>query len=156
MNLLLIRHATADAHGLPGGDSSRALIEKGREQARKVGKFLREQALIPELVLASPVLRAKETAEILAEEGCPDPTIEEWLSCGMSPETALQELTAYSRFKSVAIVGHEPDFSSLVEHILGASPYSIRVKKTSVISLKVAPPRAKGILDFSIPCKFLA
>ncbi|MGC6464102.1 MAG: SixA phosphatase family protein [Akkermansiaceae bacterium] len=155
MNLLLIRHATADAHGLPGGDFPRALIEKGQDQARRVGKFLSRYELIPDLVLSSPVIRAKETAEILAEEGCPAPTIEEWLACGMPPETALQELTAYARFKSVAIVGHEPDFSALVEHLLGANHYTVRVKKASVISIKVAPPRAKGILDFLIPCRFL-
>jgi len=155
MNLLLIRHATADAHGLPGGDFSRALVEKGQQQAHRVGRFLKAHQLIPDLVLSSPVLRAKETAEILHQEGCPEPMIEQWISCGMTPETALHELTAFARFKKVVIVGHEPDFSSLVRHLLGADFDTLRVKKASIISLKVAPPRSKGILDFMIPCKFL-
>ena len=155
MTLYLIRHATADAHGLPGGDFVRSLIPKGIKQAHRVGTFLCENDLIPDLVLTSPVLRAKKTAEVLTEAGCPAPVVEAWLSCGMRPETALQELSAYRELNSVAIVGHEPDFSGLVEHLLGASFYSIRVKKTSVISLEIDPPRPKGLLDFSIPCKYL-
>lgn len=156
MNLLLIRHATADLHGLPGGDYVRALIPKGQAQARRVGQFLKAQDLIPDLVLASPVLRAKETAELLAEEGCPKPVTESWLACGMRPETALRELAAYRELAAVALVGHEPDFSSLVEHLLGASAGSILVKKTSLISLTLDSSGRRGILDFSIPCKFLA
>ena len=152
MTLLLIRHATAAAHGLSGGDFVRSLVEKGQEQSRRVGKFLKKHELIPDVLLSSPVLRAKETAEILAQEDCPKPIIESWLACGMRPEVALQELTAYREFQRVAIVGHEPDFSALVEHILGAEAYSIRVKKTSVISLELG---RHPMLNFSIPCKFL-
>jgi len=155
MTLLLIRHATAEAHGLSGGDFSRALITKGINQAHRVGSFLRENNLLPELLLTSPVSRAKETAKILAEEGSPNPIVETWLSCGMRPEIALSELTAYRDLESVAIVGHEPDFSTLVEHVLGANLCTIRVKKTSIISLEIDPPKQSGLLNFSIPCKYL-
>lgn len=152
MNLLLIRHATAEAHGLPGGDFVRHLVEKGHEQARRVGRFLNKHGLVPDVLLTSPVIRAKETADLLAEEGCPTPITEPWLACGMRPEQALAELKAYQQFSRVALVGHEPDFSSLVEHLIGASPYSIRVKKTSLISLELG---RHPQLNFSIPCKFL-
>ena len=152
MTLLLIRHATANAHGMAGGDFVRNLIEKGQEQSHRVGLFLKKHDLFPDVLLTSPVLRAKETAEILAEEGCPKPIVEPWLACGMRPEVALQELSAYNRFQRVAIVGHEPDFSALVEHVLGADAYSIRVKKTSVISLELG---RNAMLNFSIPCRFL-
>ncbi|MDG2400064.1 MAG: histidine phosphatase family protein [Akkermansiaceae bacterium] len=152
MTLLLIRHATAAAHGLPGGDFVRNLVGKGQEQSQRVGRFLKKHELTPDVLLSSPVLRAKETAKILAEEGCPKPVIEPWLACGMGPEIALQELKAYQEFNRVAIVGHEPDFSTLVEHILGAETYSIRVKKASIISLELG---RHPMLNFSIPCKLL-
>ena len=152
MTLLLIRHATADAHGLPGGDFVRSLIEKGEEQSRRVGRFLKKHDLIPEVVLTSPVLRAKETADFLHQEGCPAPITEPWLACGIRPEPALSELSAYKKFATVAIVGHEPDFSSLVEHLLGADAYSIRVKKTSLISLELDHHPS---LNFSIPCSLM-
>lgn len=152
MNLLLIRHATARALELPDGDFVRHLGEKGHEQARRAGRFLRKHDLIPEVLLTSPVIRAKETADLLAEEGCPKPTIEPWLECGMRPERALEELKAYRDFSRVAIVGHEPDFSALVENIIGATAYSIKVKKCSLISLELG---RHPQLNFSIPCKFL-
>lgn len=155
MTLYLVRHATADAHGLSGGDFVRSLVPKGIKQARRVGTFLRESDPIPNLVLTSPVLRAKETAEILAGEGCPSPLIVSWLSCGMRPEIALQELSAYRELDAVSIVGHEPDFSTLVEYLLGATFCTIQVKKASVISLEIDPPRQAGLLNFSIPCKYL-
>lgn len=152
MTLLLIRHATAAAHGLFGGDLVRNLVEKGQEQSRRVGRFLQKHELTPEVVLSSPVLRAIETAKLLAEEGCPKPIIEPWLSCGMTPEVALHQLSAYQKFNRIAIVGHEPDFSALVEHILAAETYSIRVKKASIISLELG---RHPMLNFSIPSKFL-
>ncbi len=152
MQLLLIRHATAEDHGHPAGDSSRALVEKGQKQARRVANFLCEQDLIPDVLLTSPVLRAKETAEILAEGGSPKPTIEPWLSCGMRPEEAVRELRAYREIDRVAIVGHEPDFSILVEFLIGANPGTIKVKKTSVLGIDMGRyPQ----LMFSLPCAFL-
>lgn len=152
MNLLLIRHATANAHELPGGDLMRSLAGKGQEQSRRVGRFLKKHRLIPDILLTSPILRAKETADLLAEEGCPTPTIEPWLSSGMRPEVAIEELKAYSGFQRVVLVGHEPDFSALVEHILGAETYSIRIKKTSLVSIELG---RHPQLNFSIPCKFM-
>ena len=152
MTLLLIRHATADTPGLPGGDFARSLVEKGKEQSLRVGRFLKTHDLIPEVVLTSPVFRAKETASLLQKEGCPEPITEPWLACGMRPEVALHELAAFKKFKTVAIVGHEPDFSSLVEHILGADTYSIRVKKASIISIELDHQPS---LNFSIPCRLI-
>ena len=104
MTLLLIRHATAAAHGLVGGDFVRNLVEKGHEQSQRIGKFLKKHELTPDIVLSSPVLRAKETAEILAGEGCPKPVIESWLACGMRPETALRELKAYHNGPDMSIL----------------------------------------------------
>ena len=67
MELLLIRHGKAEAHGHPQGDGARALVEKGHRQARLAGEFLVKHGLVPELVLSSPLVRARETAEGVAE-----------------------------------------------------------------------------------------
>jgi phosphohistidine phosphatase len=152
MNLLLVRHGKAEAHGHPQGDGARALTAKGQMQSRKVGRFLCREELVPDLVLSSPLVRARETAELLCEEaGGGSPVIEEWLSCGMRPEEALGELAAYQgRLDTVALVGHEPDFSGLVGHVLGAEAGYVRVKKASVILLSVDPPRRSGVLQFSL------
>lgn len=152
MELLLIRHGKAEGHGLPGGDGARALVEKGRLQARKVGRLLLEQDLVPDLVLTSPLTRARETAEILAEvSGASAPVQEAWLACGMRPEEAMQELSAYTETMGrVAIVGHEPDFSRLAGYVLGAEGGYVQVKKASVILLAVHPPQRAGVLQFNV------
>lgn len=157
MELLLIRHAKAEDHGHPMGDGERALTGKGRLQSEQVGVFLREAGLVPDLILSSPLVRARETAGIVAEtSGADAPVLQEWLACGMTPEQALQELAACGAAgPRVAIVGHEPDFSSLVAHILGATRGRVRIKKASVVLLRIDPPRPGGMMEFNIWPKML-
>ena len=152
MELLLIRHGKAEDHGHPGGDGARDLIEKGREQSHKVGVFLKENDLVPDLALTSPLVRARTTAEIVCETaGADPPVVERWLACGMRPTVALGELAAYrDSCRRVAIFGHEPDFSMLTEHIIGADPGGVRVKKASVLLLSIDPPHREGALQFNI------
>ena len=50
----------------------------------------------------------------------------------------------------VAIVGHEPDFSGLVEYLLGTRQGYVRVKKASVILLNVNPPHPGGVMQFNV------
>ena len=128
------------------------MTEKGLEQSRKVGVFLEQQGLVPDLVLSSPLVRARETAEVVCEaSGADAPVLQNWLACGMRPDEALQELAAYNESCCrVAIVGHEPDFSSLAEHVLGVEGGWIRVKKASVIFLRVEPPSAGGSMEFNV------
>ena len=80
MILLLIRHAKAEDFG-SSGDGSRALTAKGQLQSRQVGRFLKERDLLPDLVLHSPLVRARETAEIFCQTcGADAPVQEAWLS----------------------------------------------------------------------------
>jgi phosphohistidine phosphatase SixA len=71
----------------------------------------------------------------------------------MKPETALRELSGFSEFKTVAIVGHEPDLSSLIEWVLGTTTGGVRMKKGAVACLRVNPPSRTGTLLFLIPPK---
>lgn len=152
MRLILVRHGKAEDHGHPGGDGARALTEKGRRQSGKVGRFLRAEGLVPDLVLTSPLVRARETAELLCKAAkVGPPVVQEWLVCGMRPQEALRELAAYKEsMQTVVIVGHEPDFSRLVGHILGAETGYVRVKKASVILLTVDPPKRSGVMHFNL------
>ena len=157
LELLLIRHGKAEGHGHPEGDGARALIEKGHRQARMVGDFLVAHDLVPGLVLTSPLVRARQTAEgFCSAAGIDPPVIESWLACGMEPEEALRELAAYrDSVERIAIVGHEPDFSELAEAITGAEPGTIHVKKASVLYFTVDPPRRRGCLHFNVWPTFL-
>lgn len=155
MELFLLRHA--DANTEAATDDGRRLSEKGESQARKVARFCEDQKLVPDIILTSPVRRAQETATIVAEHLHVDLLEEGWLACGMHPETAATELRGYDRFEKVMIVGHEPDFSRLVAHLIGlADSENIRIRKASLTQLEVgafAPGGAR--LCLSAPCRVM-
>jgi phosphohistidine phosphatase len=153
MQLLLLRHGKAEDCS-PGGDFSRELEEKGHEQARHAARILAAADLLPDLVLSSPVLRAKQTAiTFTATAEIPGPIFLDWLSCGMSPETALAELAHFPEFKRIMIVGHEPDFSRLIERCLGATADCIEVRKGSITCIELRLPSPRATLRFLIPHK---
>ncbi len=153
MDLILLRHGKAENTSMDG-DFSRALVEKGREQARRAGERLKGAGVLPDIVLTSPLLRTRQTAdEFCQAAGMPGPVIQSWLASGMPPDMAIRELAAFRDFKRVAIVGHEPDFSQLIEWILGAASRSIEVKKGTIACLRVAPPSRHGVLAYLIPPK---
>jgi len=101
MRLLIVRHAEA-APGKP--DELRALTPGGREQARRLGRTLRELSLEPDAVVSSPLLRARETAEAL---GLGTPEVDDRLAPGASPSDVRE--AALGRGETVLLVGHQPD-----------------------------------------------
>jgi phosphohistidine phosphatase len=156
MELLLLRHGKAEAHGLPAGDAERALLGKGIDQARRVGEYLRLAGLLPEIVLTSPMVRAKQTAEHFCKAAqLPGPVIQSWLTIGMHPDVALRELSAFFEFKRVCIVGHEPDFSSLIAWVTNGEGGAVEVRKGAIALLEIKPPSRSGILRFVIPQRMM-
>jgi len=69
MNIYIIRHAIAVEEGTPGyeSDSERPLTDKGRKKMRQIARGLRNIGVEFDLILSSPYVRARETAEILAQ-----------------------------------------------------------------------------------------
>ena len=156
MKLYLLRHANADTRA--STDDARPLSEKGIEQAKRVGRFCREKAIAPEVILSSPLTRARQTAEhFLSEHPLGEPEIAAFLASGMRPENALVELKAYEKFESVLIVGHEPDFSVLVAHLIGLTDNAnVAIRKASLTLLEVPALRAGAAsLEFSLPCRLI-
>ena len=155
MELILLRHGKAEEEN-PKGDGARALVEKGRKQARGAGLILKAAAGTPEIVLTSPLARAMQTAEEFCRAAeLPGPVVQGWLAAGFVPETALAELAAFHDFKRVAIVGHEPDFSRLIQWCLGAYGAAIDMKKGALACLRINPPSRYGTLLYLLPPKLV-
>lgn len=153
MLLILLRHGKAEDIN-SSGDFSRNLVDRGHEQSRRAARLLKGAGLLPDIVLTSPLMRARQTAEEFCQTAeIPGAVIQGWLACGMSPQTALTELAAFRDFKRVAIVGHEPDFSQLVEWILGSRGGSVEIKKGAIAGLQISPPSQYGTLYFLVPPK---
>ena len=156
MDLILLRHGKAeDDH--PGGDPARRLLDKGREQATRAAQLLMQAGRLPGIVLTSPYVRARETAEVFCKTAAiPGPLSQCWLACGMPPDTALAELSGFNEFNSILLVGHEPDFSLLACHLLGAPATSIEIKKGAILGIRINPPARQGQLRFLIPPKLVS
>lgn len=154
MILYFLRHAEADARA--ESDSVRNLTDRGREQAARVGKFLRAKNLRPELILASPVLRALQTARIVADDIGVDLLASPWLACGMEPESLFRELEAHGKRRAVLLVGHEPDFSRAISALLGiAGQDSIRIRKASLTAVLWDEESGSAQLQFSVPVRLM-
>lgn len=110
----LLRHGDAE-EGL-GDDAARRLTLKGERQSRAAGKALAALAATPDTCLASPKVRAADTARLACEALELEPEIAEELRGGSFDSTAL----AAGR-GDVLLVGHEPDFSTEVARLTGAN-----------------------------------
>ena len=151
-----LRHA--DAEPRITSDHERKLTPKGLEQSEKVGRFMVRCGLLPEIILTSPVVRARQTARIVAEKlGDAEVSEVDWLACGMSAETCLMELKARQGTASVLLVGHEPDFSETIATILGVSDAgAIKVRKAALTGIELLDFRAgQGQLHFLVPTKLM-
>jgi len=109
--LWLLRHGDAEPHGSKP-DEQRELTPKGREEALWAGKAVAALGA-PTLVLASPRVRATQTAQIAAAELGIAPVMEETLSSGLTGEGAL-ELVLRHPGETLLLVGHMPDMAFIV------------------------------------------
>ena len=155
MIIYFLRHA--DAEDFSGNDFERKLTPKGHEQAERVGNFCDKYSITPEVFLTSPLVRARQTAEIVGKKIGAEPVIADWLDCGMTPETLIEQLEPLTTKSSVLLVGHEPDLSTAVSHLLGLpEPGNFPIRKASLTAID-APwlEKGSGALEFSIPPKLL-
>lgn len=142
MNLYLIRHAIAEEPG-DAPDELRPLTEKGRKKMRKIARALSTLEIRPNLVLTSPLVRARETAEILADalRLIDDKIVEtEFLMPGGDPQQLIEKINSeFPGLETIALVGHEPALSSLASVLLTGMPdVELVFKKGGVCALAVS------------------
>lgn len=114
MQLYLVRHAEA-AGGEP--DELRPLTPAGREQARSLGERLRESGVRPDTILTSPLLRARETAALLARELGVEAVPDDRLAPGATADQITSAVDG--RGETVVVVGHQPDCSRIAGALTG-------------------------------------
>lgn len=163
MNLFFMRHGIAADRGGTGtrsDDRERPLTPKGIKRMRKAAKGLLSLSLPFDRILTSPLVRARETAQIVAEtlrmqdrldeiqELCPDQSVQNLLS----------GLAAYAGKKNILLIGHEPLLSSTVSYLLsGNAGAEILLKKGGLCCLEVDgfPPKGSAVLHWALTPKQL-
>jgi phosphohistidine phosphatase len=119
MRIYLVRHGDAVSEDDAGSDRDRWLSPRGREAARILGRLLRETRVEPDAIVCSPLPRAVQTAELLAQSldfidhiatwRCLEPAAQPRVAAGLVPTVGT----------SVIVVGHEPSISALGAFVLG-------------------------------------
>lgn len=138
--LYLIRHGIAAERGENINDATRPLTDKGREKTTKVAKRLQEIGVHFDLILTSPLVRAKQTAEILQKVGLsnqletfdflsPHGELSNWVSwwtnCPYNGEGSY-----------LALVGHQPNLGHWAEMLVwGTRQDKLIVKKAGIVGL---------------------
>jgi phosphohistidine phosphatase SixA len=110
VRLFVVRHAEA-APGEP--DDLRPLTEAGRAAARALGEVLAAENL--DVVVSSPLLRARETADAIARAAGLEATADERLA----PGATADDVRAVAEGGTVVVVGHQPDCSEIVLALTG-------------------------------------
>lgn len=155
MDILLIRHAEAgerDPAKYPD-DDLRPVTASGRRKMTRIANALQALGIEFEYLVTSPLLRATETAEIVAEvfERAEAPQVDNALGHGCSPDGVVKLLGKFPPDASVALVGHEPSFSKVAAALIGGSGDArIELKKGGVVGIgfDAAPAIGQGQLKY--------
>ncbi len=150
MQLYFLRHGEADWPGWTKPDDERPLTDFGKKEARQVAKFLNRLKVKPDLIVTSPLPRALQTAEVAAEQLKTKLRQDEALEPGFGI-SELRTVLKRHRSKVLMLVGHEPDFSSVISALTGAS---LKLSKAGVALVDTDPEAEEGRLLWLFPPKF--
>lgn len=163
MQIVLFRHGVAEDQdafartGLP--DADRPLTDKGTARTRQAAAGLMTLIGEPDAVVASPYVRARQTADIVAEicegaGGAPDRELLDAMRPGGDAGEIARWLARRGRSETAVLVGHEPDLSDLMAWFTSGQPDGFaRFKKSGacLIELTAVPAQGSGELLWLLP-----
>ena len=157
MEIWLLRHAVAEDRAESGHDADRALTEEGQKRAREVARGLAELEPGIDLVLTSPYVRARQTAEpvvkVLRLSGKLRET--QALEPSSDPQEILDEVRG-EKAKAILLVGHEPHLGALLGRLVSGRPgLEIPMRKAAVARL-IWDGSGAATLKALLPAKVLA
>ena len=151
--LYLLRHADAgDPAEWAGDDADRPLSKKGRRQARQLGAYLKDLKIKPGAIITSPKVRSADTAKLVGKRLGAKVTSDKRLASAFESAQLEDILAGLDPSVSCAVlVGHDPDFSSLLSWLVGA-PLALRkgaIARADLADRTVGPGR--GSLRWLLP-----
>lgn len=162
MQIYLMRHGiavTGDSTNV-SSDEERPLTPKGTKRTRQAVKGLTRLGPSIDKVLSSPLLRARQTADIVAEGLRLKDPVEEILELAPAGDLAklLDRLAAYKECEGVLLVGHQPSLGNVASLLLsGSKELQIDFKKSGIccITLEISLAPGNSILNWMLAPKHL-
>ena len=157
MNCYFLRHGVAVEPGdWTGRDFDRPLTQEGIERMECEARAIADLSLDLDTIVSSPLLRARQTAEIVASRlKLRDDIVEDArLAGGFDPRRLAEILADHEKAEAILLVGHEPTMSATIGRIVGDA--SIELKKAALAGVALSDPSpARGTLICLIPPKVL-
>ena len=156
MDLYILRHGIAVDRGNPEyvqDDSKRPLTRKGIRRMIRAARGMKRLGMDFDLILTSPYVRAKRTAEIVADALGGETTLEAFqpLAAETPPEQAIRQIARRTEgLGSVLLVGHEPQLSAMGSLLLSGSPdLALELRKGGLFKLEAEQIQAgTAVLDW--------
>lgn len=148
MDIYLVRHADAeerDGKKWPN-DDKRPLSRDGKRRFASLIKRVNDLPDYVDILASSPLVRARETADLLVEKAAWQPYVE-WAELGpdVEPERVVEKLRNLRGISSVALVGHEPQMSALFSLLVSGSKAGVHLEfKKGAIARIGFNPRKDG------------
>lgn len=162
MILYVIRHAWAEEPDDPKwtDDRQRPLTDDGKERFAKVVKALVERGFAPGVIATSPLVRCRQTADIVAMHSPDRAKVVERTE--LEPGSDLEGVLHWTRnqaadFEEVAWVGHAPDVGNMAASLIGDAGCSLRFAKGAIAAIRFPGPPGvrKGELNWLVTAKVL-
>lgn len=143
--VVVIRHAKP-LNGGYADDSLRPLSDEGKETQKKLALLLKREGFTPTLILSSPLLRAKQSAEILADVFGTSYEEEPALGEAFDPEHILKLLSHPKENATIFLVGHAPTLAEFVHAVVGSNvlPSGLSKSSAAIIDFDEAIAFSKG------------
>jgi len=159
VQLYLIRHGIAAERGEAyPDDTKRPLTADGISRLRKQARGLNALRVSFDVIVSSPLVRTRETADIVSDElkGKPDVVLSDALAPDGTSADVIRELARYAKKHAVALVGHEPNLGELAARLIGARR-ALEFRKGAVcrIDVETLPPKGAGSLRYFLPPRLL-
>ena len=154
--LYLLRHGLADRSAWRGDDFERPLTSAGRKRMARAADTMARLGLRPDVIISSPLIRAWQTAVIVAERLQVTDRLhkDDRVAFGFDARMVTEILATHPQAREVMLVGHEPTFSLIIGEITGGSEVVCKKGGLARIDLHREDPPA-GILVWLIPPKAL-
>jgi phosphohistidine phosphatase len=156
MNLYLIRHADAARPEACGelDDADRPLTNNGKAQCKALAAALLGRGVSLNQVVSSPLLRARQTMEVLLEHW-PLPAPEQLTCKALAPDGRAKKITRFLlglSGENVALVGHMPDLAEYAGWLVGAKKAQVNIAKAGVAFIRFdgSPDKGEGSLVWLI------
>ncbi len=157
LKLYFLRHGQAgNPHDWHGDDTQRPLTIEGKKRMKREAATIWTLELPLDVIISSPLLRAFQTAEIVAKARGSEAKLvtDVRLAPGFGPKHLAAIVAEHRSARGLMLVGHEPDFSETISQVTGGGRLTMKKGALAYVEVKV-PASLKGTLGWLIPPKVL-